>query len=142
MPTKQFLIYHPDGSAERVRTAEKEQMLLAGELRKIAEGRFEFIGQRKTMVFRSFQALEELARKLNVTPEQLKRYLAGHFVWEIDEMRLRELLETPEAMALGLDTPSGPCCKFNPDYAMQESQRRKFVPVAGFEACPDRRAAA
>lgn len=134
MPTKRFLINYPDGTREQVPTAEKEQLLLAGELRAIDANRFEFIGQRKTMVFRSFQALAELARKLNVTPEQLKRYLAGHFVWEIDEIRLRELLQTPEAMALGLDTPSGPCCKFNPEYAMQESQRRKSVPVAGFEA--------
>jgi hypothetical protein len=124
MPTKQFLIYHPDGSAERVRTAEKEQMLLAGELRKVAEGRFEFIGQRKTFIFHSFKELERIAQLLNVTPEQLKRYLAGHYVWEIDEVRLRELMETPEAMGLRLDTPSGPCCKFNPAYAAQEFERR------------------
>jgi len=102
MPTKQFLIYHPDGSAERVPTAAKEQMLLAGELRKVAEGRFQFIGQRKTMIFHNFRELERIAQLLKVTPAQLKRFLAGHFIWEIDEQRLRELMETPEGLQLRL----------------------------------------
>jgi hypothetical protein len=134
MPTKRFLIHYPDGTREQVPTAEKEHLLLAGELRAIDANRFEFIGQRKTMIFRSFRELERIAQLLNVTPAQLKRYLAGHFVWEIDEQRLKELMETPEAMSLRLDNPSGPCCKFNPNYARQEFERRQRGGAEGFAA--------
>lgn len=120
MPTKRFLIHYPDGTKEQVPTAEKEQLLLAGKLRPIDANRFEFIGQRKSTIFHghSFQDLERLAQLLKVTPEQLRRFLAGHFVWEIDEQRLRELMETPEAMALGLRFGiAGPHCKWNSEYA-------------------------
>lgn len=104
-------------------TAEKEQLLLAGELRPIDANRFEYIGERKTMILHDFRELSKLAILLNLTPEQLKRFLAGSFFWEIDEFRLLELLETPEAMDLRLRTPSGPCCKFNLSYAAQEFAR-------------------
>lgn len=102
MPTKRFLIHYPDGTREQVPTAEKEQLLLSGELRPIDANRFEYIGHRKTMIFNSFQELSKLAQLLNVTPAQLKRFLAGYFVWEIDEQRLRELMETPEGLQLRL----------------------------------------
>lgn len=102
MPTKRFLIHYPDGTREQVPTAEKEQLLLAGELRPIDANRFEFIGQRKTMVFHDFRDLSKLAQLLNVTPAQLRRFLAGYFVWEIDEQRIRELMETPEGLQLRL----------------------------------------
>lgn len=118
MPAKRFLIEHPDGSIQRVDTAKKEQMLLRGELRPIAPGRFAFIGERKTLVFTSFPDLERLATLLKIPLTVLKRFLAGQFIWEIDEQRLRELMETPEAMALGLKLGvAGPHCKWNPEYA-------------------------
>jgi hypothetical protein len=125
MPTKRFLIHYPDGTKEQVPTAEKEQLLLSGVLRPIDANRFEYIGQRKTLVFHSFRELEGIATALGVTPAQLKRFLAGYFVWEIDEKRLHELMETPEALGLGLRFPRGPACKFNSDYAMQEIERRQ-----------------
>jgi hypothetical protein len=102
MPTKRFLIYYQDGTREQVPTEEKEQLLLAGELRAIDANRFEYIGAKKTMIFHDFRELARLAERLNVTPTQLKRFLAGHFVWEIDEQRVRELMETPEGLQLRL----------------------------------------
>lgn len=123
MPTKRFLIHYPDGTKEQVPTAKKEQLLLAGELRPIDANRFEYIGQHKAVVFNSFRDLSKLAELLKVTPQQLRRFLAGQFIWEIDEQRLRELMETPEAMALGLRLGiAGPHCKWNPEYARLRGQ--------------------
>ena len=97
MPTKRFLIHYPDGSKEQVSAAEKEQMLLAGDLRVIDSNRFQFIT--KPLVFGSFA---ELA-KLTLRPSEVRRrFLPGQFTVELRGKRYRERLETPEGMACRL----------------------------------------
>lgn len=81
---------------------ERDQMLLAGELRKMDANRYEFIGQNKTVTVRSFADLGDVKNKLRMGPETLKRFLEGSFIWEHGDERMRELLETPEMMAFRL----------------------------------------
>jgi hypothetical protein len=96
--SRHFQILYPDDSRGFVNTAQKEQMLRSGEIAATNDARtFAFIG--KEAVLHSFQELGKLfERRVPV----FDGFYPGLFVWELGEKRSRELLESPEAMALRL----------------------------------------
>src|ERR1700737_1407773 len=102
MARKQFSIHYPDGSKKHIGAAEREQMLLAGEIRQIGNNAyaFKFVGETKT--YNSFSDLADLRAKMEQQPNLLRRFLAGSFVIEYPQRlggrKVRELLETPEAL--------------------------------------------
>jgi len=73
-------------------------MLLAGELRKLDERHYAFIGQVKT--FHNLSDLAELLPRLD--PIIRRRFLPGKFILELRDKKRLELLETPDGLALRL----------------------------------------
>lgn len=101
MARKTFLIIYPDRSKKHVDAAERDQMLLAGELQHVDQNSYKWVGEVKT--YHSFADLEALRGRL-VQSTTLRRFLPGSFIVEyprrLGGKRVRELLQTPEAMAL------------------------------------------
>jgi hypothetical protein len=104
MARKQFVVVYPDGSKKNVSGYDREQMLLAGEIRKDGEraNHYRFVGPSQS--FQRFHSFSELARLGPALEPQTprKRFLSGNFVVQFGEKRHRELLETPEALAVRL----------------------------------------
>jgi hypothetical protein len=92
------LLTYPDGSKKHIRRPERDDLLLSGAARQTAPDRYLFTGQRYTL--HSLSELEVLAQ--NFQPKNLRRFLAGSFIFEHKGKRHPELMETPEACALRL----------------------------------------
>jgi len=94
--SKSFTLNYPDGSKGNISASEREHMLLAGEIQAIDDRTYKFIG--KPIVLHSFLELARIIPGIEVN--LLRRFYPGMFVWELGGKRNRELLESPEAMAL------------------------------------------
>lgn len=94
--TQNYQLVYPDGSKSRVDRATRDDLVLSGLARQVTPGRYVFTGQLLTA-----HSLSELGSlNLVVRRPDLRRFLAGRFVFEHEGKRTRELLETPEALAL------------------------------------------
>lgn len=115
MARKSFLIIYPDRSKKHVDAFERDQMLLAGELQRVDQNSYKWVGEVKT--FHTFADLAGLRDKLTLSTT-LRRFLPGQFTIEhprrLGGQREHERLQTPEAMKVELE--------------------RRGMPVGGFEA--------
>lgn len=97
---KNFEIAYPDGSKRHVGRSERDDLLLSGLARQIAPQQYVFTGQQRTL-----HSLSELGRlNLGFEPQNMRRYLPGSFVFELNGKRQRELMETPESIGLRVAT--------------------------------------
>lgn len=109
-----------------MKALERDDLLLSGLIEPAKEPReYRYIGQPKT--FHSFVDWGKEQFQQPANPK--RRFLPGSFLIEYPRRlggrkRLRELMETPEALGLRLDNPRGPCCEFNLAYAVQEFGRQ------------------
>lgn len=126
MARSRYLIISTDGKKRHVNREERDHLLLSGVLKQV--GPQEYLSTLKPITLHGLAALEAIQPQFQEANLK-RRFLPGQFVIEyprrLGAQRAHELLETPEAMALGLDAPGGPACKFNPEYAMQECARRQ-----------------
>lgn len=100
--SKNYLLTYPDGSKKHVSRAERDDLLLSGLAKQTAPQRYLFIGQQHTL--HSFAELSTL--NIASEPSNLRRFLPGCFIIELDGKRRRELLETPEACAFRMQSSS------------------------------------
>jgi len=98
LPSKRFLLHYPDRSRTHIGVPERDELLLSAKIRKINDFSYEYVGQ--TQTFHSFADLEPLRQ--SVAPMVYKRYLPGTFIFDLNKRRIRELMETPEGMAIRL----------------------------------------
>jgi hypothetical protein len=96
------LLTYPDGSRKHINREERDSLVLSQSARQTAPERYLFIG--KTRTLHSFRELSDF--NFSGDFSLLRRFLAGSFVFELRGERKRELLETPEAMALRLSHAS------------------------------------
>jgi len=101
LPSKRFLLLYPDGSRAHISATERNELLLTSRIQKLDSFRYTYTAQPR--VFKSFQALEPLKQQVQAIGP-VRRFLEGHFIFEFKERRQRELLETPEGMAIRLQT--------------------------------------
>ena len=100
--SKSYLLAYPDGSKKHIRTAERDELLLSGLAREIAPCKFLFIGQQRTM-----HSLAELGTiDFGRASGNLRRFLRGSFIFEFKGQRIRELMETPESLAMRMNEPA------------------------------------
>ena len=107
MARKQFVIVYPDGSKKNVSAFDREQMLLAGEIKKDGDNanRYRFVAQAKSVTVQTFKSFRELANLGPLTPAQreyLQRHYPGLFIFEIGEESFVEIMESAEGLALRL----------------------------------------
>lgn len=76
-------------------------MLNAGQIAFLDTFRYTYTAQPRT-----FHALADLGpiRERFIPTAPIRRYLEGHFVFELGDKRSRELMETAEGMAIRLQT--------------------------------------
>jgi hypothetical protein len=93
--SKRYLLTYPDGSRRHINRETRDSLVLSQSARETAPGRYLYTGEVHT--YKTFSQL----RELSFTPTgSLRNFLAGSFIFELDGKKKRELLETPEAMAL------------------------------------------
>lgn len=99
---KRFTVVYPDDSKRNVGRRQKEKMFLAGELRQIDERHFAFIGE--VLVVHSLKSLSSLLSRHapNASQQPEPAFYPGMYVWQLREKRRRELMESPDHMALQL----------------------------------------
>jgi len=98
MSRKTFEIIYQDGSKAHISRQERDDLVLSGQAEQIAPLRYQYTGQ--AMTFNSFADLGKLQL---IKPSNLRRFLPGSFIIELNGKRRRELLETPENMTCRLD---------------------------------------
>lgn len=102
MPRRHFLIKYPDDSRKHVDSFDREQMLLAGEIKKSGENEYRYVGQAHTFQrFHSLQELSSLGPALQAQAPR-RRFLPGSFIIELGQKRHGERLETPEGLVARL----------------------------------------
>lgn len=102
MARRKHLITYPDGSKKYVDSFDREQMLLAGEIRKDGD-HYCFVGATRS-AFKRFHSLQELS-SLGLRTESaapLRRFYPGHFKFRLGEKTQNELMESPENLAVRL----------------------------------------
>ena len=97
--SKHFTLIYPDHSKANISVSEKEDLLLAGDIQAVDARTYKFIG--KVVVLHSFSDLGKLIPGMHTNP--LKRFYPGLFIWKLKEHTNRELMESPEGMALRLE---------------------------------------
>jgi hypothetical protein len=102
---RHFTILYPDDSKGNVNTAQRNDMLLAGEIQPTADRRtFKFVG--RPIVLKAFADLRKIIP--GVESNLLQRFYPGTFADRVvgfvfdGERSTYELLESPPAMALRL----------------------------------------
>jgi hypothetical protein len=93
-----YTIIYPDNSRGHVNASTKEHMLLAGDLEQIDERLFRITW--KPLTLSSFAELIKVMPRMDLAT--FVRFYPGLFVWLINEVRRKELLESAEGMALRL----------------------------------------
>jgi hypothetical protein len=95
LSAKRYLLTYPDGSRRHINRETRDSLLLSQSARETAPGRYLYIGEVHT--YKTFSQL----REISFAPTgSLRSFLAGHFIFELKGKRNRELIETPEGMAL------------------------------------------
>lgn len=98
MPAKRFLIHYPDGSKEQVDLAERDALILRGQIQPIDANRYQFIGE--CMRLHAMQDLERLLPIVSKGYRQEPDYYPGLFIWQLGDKKRRERLESAEAVAI------------------------------------------
>lgn len=103
MARKQFLVVYQDGSKKHIGCAERDSLLLSGQIKKISDLQFS-----STEQVRTCHAFADISKMMSAIQENpLRHFLNGSFTIELKGRRRRELLETPEAMAYRLTNNGG-----------------------------------
>src|SRR5215467_5690809 len=87
--SKRYLLTFPDGSKRHISRSERDTLQLSQKIRLTAAGNYFWCGQVRT--FHSFSELKQLE---TVPAQQLKKFLAGFFIFEHNGQRKREFLES------------------------------------------------
>ena len=97
--SKPYLVRYPDGSSRHVSRDERDSLLASNLVRKTSERRYRYTGEAHT-----FHSLADLA-KLSFAPLQsAKRFVHGYFVFDLKGRKRRERMETPEGLAIRLNS--------------------------------------
>lgn len=99
LPRKIYELQYPDGSRKHIGRADRDELLLSGCAKQVAQNRYLFTGQSHTL-----HALSELSI-LNIAGESQnprRRFLPGCFIVDLKGKRLGERLETSDCCALEL----------------------------------------
>jgi hypothetical protein len=94
--SKRYLLTYPDGSRKHIDRETRDTLLLSQSAKKTDEGRYLYVGEVHT--YHTFSDMRGLYLTSREIP--LRRFLSGNFIFELKGKKRRELLETPEAMAL------------------------------------------
>lgn len=95
---KKYLVTYPDRSRKYVDRETRDQLILSQDIVKSGVDRYRYTGEVRT--FHSFRDLENLYVPQRTS--DLRRFLAGSFIFLLRGHRQRELMETPEGMAIRL----------------------------------------
>ena len=99
MARKQFLLKYPDHSKKHITCIERDDLLLRGLISSVSPNEYTYIGQSKT--YHSFAELEQLKTSL-IVDQPKRKFLAGSYIIEFGDKRIRERLETAEHMVYRL----------------------------------------
>lgn len=94
--SRNYLLKYPDGSKKNMSRADRDNLLLSGLAKQTGPQEFIYLGQVRTL--HSFAELSTL--HITAEPKNLRRFLAGSFIWEHAGKRKRELMETPESIGM------------------------------------------
>src|SRR5271155_4819499 len=88
--SKKFLLRLNDGSRKHISREERDMLLLSGEAKKI--GAMSYFS---TVPVKTFHAMSDLSELLTeADPQNLRKYLAGKFIFEIAKKRYSEKMGT------------------------------------------------
>lgn len=100
--SKHYLLTYKDGSRKHITREDRDSLLLAKQVKRTFSGNYLFIG--KPLILHNLADLATLKDSLNLSPEQIRRFLAGLFIIEQPNGKQRlERLETPQGMHLRLE---------------------------------------
>ena len=100
--SKHYLLTYRDGSRKHITREERDLLLLASQAKRTNAGNYLFTG--KPLILHNLADLNQLKDSLQVSPKQIRRFLAGLFVIEQPNGKQRaERLETPEGLHLRLE---------------------------------------
>jgi hypothetical protein len=97
--SKPFTIVYPDRSKKNVTASFKDRMLVSGEIEKVDACTYRFVGDSSIFRCNSLQGLSAFKPRLAPLP-YFTRFYPGFFVWEHAGKKHREMLESPENLAL------------------------------------------
>lgn len=92
---------HYKSSKRHIKASERDELLLTGQIEPIGDREYRYV-QPQVRVFTNLQAIADL--KIKPQPIDQRRYLPGSFIFEFNDQRIRELMETPSGMEIRLQT--------------------------------------
>lgn len=90
---------HRNGDREHISREERDSLLYSKSIRKTAQPGC-YLYTAKPLTFHSFADMKDYAATHSLRVGLVRRFIAGHFIWELNGKQWHELVETPEGMAL------------------------------------------